>query len=232
MTVFALQFLSVDLRKCDTISIVEIKFRRNGKLLWEGYYMIICKKRIPRHRKGYTLAELLIVVAIIGILVAISVPIFTSQLRKAKVGVDQANARAAKGAMVTYILTDELDSLAVGDTITLYYDAATGLVSTSSDSIAPYGETSNATANDNIEGVTTTGSEGLDLTTLIVGGTFKYDGTEIVNDDGSVTLSTLIGDQISLFWSTPGAGNSSSTTSDQLSNSEKFSDDTYTGVIY
>lgn len=34
--------------------------------------------------KGFTLAELLIVVAIIGVLVAISIPIFTSQLEKSR----------------------------------------------------------------------------------------------------------------------------------------------------
>ena len=51
-----------------------------------------------RNRKGFTLAELLIVVAIIGVLVAISIPIFTAQLEKAREATDLANMRAAKAA--------------------------------------------------------------------------------------------------------------------------------------
>lgn len=43
-----------------------------------------------KHKKGFTLSELLIVVAIIGVLVAISIPIFTSQLHKAEVATDWA----------------------------------------------------------------------------------------------------------------------------------------------
>ena len=43
---------------------------------------------------GFTLAELLVVVAIIGILVAISIPVFSQQLHKAKVAADIANLRS------------------------------------------------------------------------------------------------------------------------------------------
>ena len=48
---------------------------------------------VQKNKKcGFTLAELLIVVAIVGILVAISIPIFSVQLHKARV--DWANLRA------------------------------------------------------------------------------------------------------------------------------------------
>ena len=47
-----------------------------------------------KKQKGFTLVELLIVVVIIGILVSISIPIFTAQMHKAKVAADWANLRA------------------------------------------------------------------------------------------------------------------------------------------
>ena len=50
------------------------------------------------NRKGFTLAELLIVVSIIAVLVAISIPIFHAQLRKARLAANQANGRAAFSA--------------------------------------------------------------------------------------------------------------------------------------
>ncbi|MEE8792446.1 MAG: prepilin-type N-terminal cleavage/methylation domain-containing protein [Erysipelotrichaceae bacterium] len=59
-----------------------------------------------KQNKGFTLAELLIVVAIIAVLVAISIPIFTSQLRKARVSVNQANARAGEAAAYAAYLED------------------------------------------------------------------------------------------------------------------------------
>lgn len=52
-------------------------------------------KKTLHNKKGFTLAELLIVVAIIAVLVAIAIPIFTSQLEKAREATDAANFRAA-----------------------------------------------------------------------------------------------------------------------------------------
>ena len=58
-------------------------------------------------KKGFTLAELLIVVAIIGVLVAISVPVFTAQRRKAVDAVNKANIRAAKSMALAAFYDDK-----------------------------------------------------------------------------------------------------------------------------
>ena len=55
---------------------------------------------MKNNKKGFTLAELLIVVAIIAVLVAISIPIFSAQLEKAKEATDAANIRAAYAEVV------------------------------------------------------------------------------------------------------------------------------------
>ena len=55
-------------------------------------------------KSGFTLAELLIVVAIIGVLVAVSVPIFTNQLKKARLATNKANARAAYAAAMAWYM--------------------------------------------------------------------------------------------------------------------------------
>ena len=65
------------------------------------------------NKKGFTLAELLVVVAIIGVLVAISIPIFTSQLEKAREATDMANLRAAYAECSTSVLTQEASSTEV-----------------------------------------------------------------------------------------------------------------------
>ena len=57
------------------------------------------------NNKGFTLMEMLIVVAIIAILVAIAIPTFTGSLNKAKIAADEANLRAAYAdAMAKYMM--------------------------------------------------------------------------------------------------------------------------------
>ena len=68
-----------------------------------------------RNKKGFTLAELLIVVAIIGVLVAISVPIFTSQLEKSREATDEANIRAAMSQLQADYLNGDNDTSTEGN---------------------------------------------------------------------------------------------------------------------
>ncbi|MEG2138602.1 MAG: prepilin-type N-terminal cleavage/methylation domain-containing protein, partial [Oscillospiraceae bacterium] len=61
-----------------------------------------------KSKKGFTLAELLIVIAIIGVLIAIAIPVFGSQLTKANTAVDDANKRSAQSmATVEYLLAGD-----------------------------------------------------------------------------------------------------------------------------
>ncbi len=100
-----------------------------------------------RHSEsGFTLAELLIVVAIIAVLVAVSIPIFTRQLEKARESTDIANFRAAKAEAVVAYLSDEFlkvdENTGMIQDVTLWYDAASGkFVDTSKKgSIVAYGK--------------------------------------------------------------------------------------------
>ena len=101
---------------------------------YEGeYFMNFKKSGSNKYKSGFTLAELLVVVAIIGILVAISIPVFTSQRQKAIVAANKANIRAARAAVVAalYDDTSKLDMTTVqNDTDISYfvYDVKSGTI--------------------------------------------------------------------------------------------------------
>ena len=77
------------------------------------------KKR--NNKKGFTLAELLIVVAIIAVLVAVAIPIFSSQLEKSRDATSVANMRSAYAEAQAAYLTETTSGNAT-------YDATAGTV--------------------------------------------------------------------------------------------------------
>lgn len=74
-----------------------------------------------KNTKGFTLMEMLIVVAIIAILIAIAIPTFNSSLNKAKVATDEANIRSGYAAVMTELLTSDT-AVTNGATYTLKVD--------------------------------------------------------------------------------------------------------------
>ncbi len=76
-----------------------------------------------RGYKGFTLMEMLIVVAIIAVLVAIAIPVFSAQLNNAKVAADAANIRGGYAAATADVAGNK--DAASGDT---YYLKSDGTV--------------------------------------------------------------------------------------------------------
>ena len=84
-----------------------------------------------QNKKGFTLTEMLIVVAIIAVLVAIAIPVFNGALTKSKEAADVANVRATYAEWQTAMLTENtkapadkeafLKGPAGTDTLTLNY---------------------------------------------------------------------------------------------------------------
>lgn len=134
-------------------------------------------KKLKKNKKGFTLAELLIVVAIIGVLVAISIPIFTSQLAKARLATNQANARAAYAAVEAQYLQDDTKT---GD---FTYTTTDGKIAQATDSNKATDTVGGTNANTDISSWTT----GTAVGTSTLGKTPYKTWTLTVGDDGSVS---------------------------------------------
>ncbi len=83
---------------------------------------------MKKNNRGFTLAELLIVVAIIAVLVAIAIPIFNSQLEKSREATDIANVRDIYAEVSVGLLDGTLvksgDTMKVMNSLTATYDPA------------------------------------------------------------------------------------------------------------
>lgn len=97
-----------------------------------------------RKSGGFTLIEMLIVVAIIAILIAVSIPLVGSALEKARDATDMANERAAKAEAAIYYLGvgDKTLNYGTGTEVEMYYDAVSGdlLTATEAKGLKPYGK--------------------------------------------------------------------------------------------
>ena len=108
-------------------------------------------KKMMKNRKGFTLMEMLIVVAIIAILVIIAIPTFNSALAKARAATDVANIRSGYAAALVEAMTNGVET-GNGANNTYYLQKDGSVSKDGTDRYTTQGESKNATANTTIGG--------------------------------------------------------------------------------
>ncbi|HNX27968.1 MAG TPA: prepilin-type N-terminal cleavage/methylation domain-containing protein [Syntrophomonadaceae bacterium] len=68
--------------------------------------MLMKMRSKMQNQKGFTLVELMVVVVILGILVAIAVPVYNNVTEKAELSAIQANLRTLDGAIMQATVTE------------------------------------------------------------------------------------------------------------------------------
>ena len=126
--------------------------------------------------KGFTLMEMLIVVAIIAVLVAIAIPTFTASLNKARVATDEANIRAGYATLMAEMLTSDTTTVAGK------YQLNTDGSITAKDAAGSYTTYGNAEAN----GITVPNIGGISGLTW---GTGKHVQYQVAQVDGNITVT-------------------------------------------
>lgn len=137
-----------------------------------------------KNTKGFTLMEMLIVVAIIAVLVAIAIPTFTTSLNKARIATDEANIRSGYASVMADILTKKFNVESGTETNVTYYLNKDGSVSenAATDAYACYG---NQTTQTQIAGLK-------DKITWAPGSTVSYQYTKATSDDVAPTVTIVI----------------------------------------
>jgi len=74
----------------------------------------ICRM-LKRDSKGFTLVELMVVLLIIGILVAIAIPIYNATQKNAKMKACQANIRTINGAVSQWAAANNKEPAELAD---------------------------------------------------------------------------------------------------------------------
>ena len=127
------------------------------------------------NKKGFTLMEMLIVVAIIAVLVAIAIPVFNGALTKSKEAADVANIRALYAEWQVSILTENKDIPA---------DKATFLAGPDKNGASEF--TFNYADGKNAKLTYTKDAEG---------GSIKYAATKLADANGNKTYTWTLGQE-------------------------------------
>ena len=132
-------------------------------------------------KKGFTLAELLIVIAIIAALIAIMLPVFGAQLNKATAAAELANVRAKYAELLA-------DDMLGGTSLT---DVANSVQIKISD-LAAVAKTSTSIVLDPVPNGTNMGK--ITVTYAGISGSFEIDeDVEVLNADGTkITSATTV----------------------------------------
>lgn len=109
------------------------------------------------NKKGFTLMEMLIVVAIIAILVAIAIPTYSNSMKKANAAVDAANIRSGYATLMANIM---LDNEYKDDATYALQSDGTVVKAGTSGYTCKANSTDAAAGSDNIGGVTATWTKG------------------------------------------------------------------------
>lgn len=127
------------------------------------------------NKKGFTLMEMLIVVAIIAVLVAIAIPVFNGALTKSKEAADVANVRALYAEWQVGILTE---NKGIPDNLEAFLAGPDGNGATEFTFNYAKGENAKLT-----------------YTKDAKGGSIKYEAAKLVNADGGKTYTWTLGQE-------------------------------------